>query len=132
MLDLAAISALTASAVSMLAPLLQKALEKGTEELGKSTAMSLLEKLKRRLKHSGAEEALHDLGEQPADADSQATLRSQLKKAIALDPELAVDLQKWMSEAKAAVENSGVVQEANVSGNDNKTIQIHGSGNSVG
>ncbi|MET3133898.1 hypothetical protein AAKU55_004191 [Oxalobacteraceae bacterium GrIS 1.11] len=132
MLDPIAISALATSVVSVLSPLLHKALDKGVEELGKSTAGSLFEKLKLRLSHAGAGEALDDLGKQPDDADTQAALRLQLKKALASEAELAADLQKWIMEAKDECHMASVVQQANVTGDNSKVVQIHGSGNSVG
>ncbi len=112
---------LAATTVAVLVPLLQKALEKGVEKLGESTAGSLFEHLKKRLRHDGAQEALTDLSQQPADADNQAVLRKQLGKALAADPELAHALQNWLPAA-------GSVQ---IQGDGNKVAQVSGSGNSV-
>jgi hypothetical protein len=112
---------LAATTVAVLVPLLQKALEKGVEKLGESTAGSLFEQLKKRLRHDGAQEALTDLSQQPADADNQAALRKQLGKALAADPELAQALQNWLPSAASL----------NIQGDHNKVAQVSGQGNSV-
>jgi hypothetical protein len=112
----------------MLAPLLQKALEQGAEEFGKSSASALFEKLKQRLTHVGAKAALEDLAIQPNDTAAQGALNMQLRKALQGDPEFAAFLKQWIAEPKSA----DITQIANVSGDNNKTTQIVGSGNSVG
>jgi type II secretory pathway pseudopilin PulG len=129
MLDLATLAAIAASAVTVLTPLLGKAVESSAEELGKSAMTSLLDKLKQRLGHPGAKEALEDLARQPSDADAQAALRLQLRKAMEQDPELVAFLKDWAKESAPA---AGVSQVANVTGNQNQTVQISGSGNRVG
>lgn len=48
MLELATLSAIAGSAVTVLTPLLGKAVEKNAEELGESAMTSLLDKLKQR------------------------------------------------------------------------------------
>ena len=48
MLDIATLTALATSAVAVLTPLIQKAVEKGAEELGKSSAAALFNRLKQR------------------------------------------------------------------------------------
>jgi hypothetical protein len=128
MLDIATLTALASSAVAVLTPLLTKAAEKGAEELGKSTAGALFDKLKQRLKHVGAKEALADLAERPNDLAAQEALNSLLRKSLAEDPELAAFLDRWVTESKSA---TGVSQTTAVTGNDNKATQIVGSGNSV-
>ena len=122
---------LAASAVALLAPLFIKALEKGAEELGQSAVGGLLNQLKEKLGHSGSQEALEDLRQQPSDADTQAALRSQLVKAMKADPSLAGKLQAWLEEAKPQASALGIQQSAQVQGNDNKLVQVAGSGNSV-
>lgn len=128
MLDIAAITALASSAVTVLAPLLTKAAEKGAEELGKLTAGTLFDELKQRLKHAGAKEALDDLAKQPDDIAAQGAANMQLRKAIGDDPELATFLKQWLAEANPS---TGINQTATVTGNMNKVTQIVGSGNSV-
>ena len=129
MLDLATLSAIAASAVTVLTPLLGKAAQKGAEELGKGAVTSLLDKLKQRLGHAGAKEALDELARQPSDGDAQGALRLQLRKAMEQDPELVAFLQDWAKESAPA---AGVSQVANVTGHQNQTVQISGSGNRVG
>jgi hypothetical protein len=129
MLDIAMLTALASSTVTVLTPLLQKAVEKGAEELGKSSANTLFDKLKQRLSHVGAKEALDDLAKQPDDAAAQGALNMQLRKALAADPELAAFLKQWVTESQSA---TGTSQNADVVGNHNKVTQIVGSGNSVG
>jgi hypothetical protein len=128
MLDIASLTTLASSAVMVLTPLLQKAAEKGAEELGKSSAGVLFTKLKQRLSHAGAKEALDDLAKQPGDTAAQGALNMQLRKALEADPDLAAFLTQWVAESES---KTGISQTANVQGNNNKTTQIVGSGNSV-
>jgi hypothetical protein len=129
MLDPTAIATLASTAVSVLAPLLQKMAASGAEEAGKSVISGLLEKLKKRTSHKGSEEALEDLARNPVEGDAQAALRMQLRKAMETDPEFAAFLRQWVEDSKA---ESGIAQTATVTGNRNKTTQIVGSGNTVG
>ncbi|SPB18556.1 hypothetical protein NOV72_05756 [Caballeronia novacaledonica] len=128
MLDATTLTALSSSAVGLLTPLLKKAVEKGAEELGKSSASTLFDSLKQRLSRQGAKEALDDLAEQPDNPDAQGALKMQLRKALLEDSELVSFLKQWISESQTA---TGISQSANVSGNDNKVAQIGGSGNTV-
>lgn len=129
MIDIATLTALATTAVAILSPLLQKAVEKGAEEVGKSAVGALVDKIKTRLTHAGAKEALDDLAKQPGDPAAQGALNMQLRKAIEADPTLATFLKQWVDESES---QAGTSQTANVHGNDNKTIQISGSGNTVG
>jgi hypothetical protein len=126
MIDLAA---LAASAVTVLVPFLSKAAEKGVGKLAESAAGSLFESLKTRLQgKESAKEALDDLARQPEDADTQATLRVQLRKALASDPELAENLKEWLAQGTPVSHT----QIASVTGDQNKVTQITGSHNIVG
>jgi hypothetical protein len=126
MLDPTTIAALASTAISVLAPLLQKMAEGGAAEAGKSVASGLLEKLKQRISHRGSKEALEDLARDPGDADAQGALRLQLRKAMETDPDFAAFLRQWVGDSKT---ESGIAQSATVTGNDNTTMQIAGSGN---
>jgi len=128
MLDIATLTALASSAVSAVTPLVKTAVEKGAEELGKSSAGMLFDKLKQRLSHEGTREALDDLARQPDDTAAQGALNMQLRKALADDPELAAFLNAWLDESQPA---TGISQTAKVPGDNNKVTQIVGSGNSV-
>ena len=128
MMDVATLTALATSAVAVLTPLIQKAIEKGAEELGKSSAAALFNRLKQRLGHAGAKEALDDLAKQPGDTAAQGAMSMQLRKALEADPELAAFLKQWVAESESKV---GITQTANTHGDNNKTTQIVGSGNSV-
>ena len=128
MLDIATLTALATSAAAVLTPLIQKAAEKGAEEFGKSSAGALFNRLKQRLSHAGAKDALDDLAKQPSDTAAQGALNMQLRKALEADPELAAFLKQWVAESESKV---GITQTANTVGDNNKTTQIVGSGNSV-
>ncbi|MGF6986575.1 hypothetical protein QFZ99_006116 [Paraburkholderia atlantica] len=128
MLDIETLTALASSAVAVVTPLLKTAVEKGAEELGKSSAGIVFDKLKQRLNHTGVKEALDDLAKQPDDPAAQGALNMKLRKALADDAELAVFLKQWTAESQAA---TGISQNANVSGDNGKVTQIIGSGNSV-
>ena len=128
MLDVTTLAAIAASAVAVVTPLLQKAVEKGDEEIGKSSVGAVLDKLKQRLGHAGAKDALAELAQLPGDTAAQGALNMQLRKALAADPELAAFLKQWVTESEPT---SGISQTSNVQGDNNKTTQIVGSGNSV-
>jgi hypothetical protein len=128
MVDIGTLMVLAASVVEVIPLLLQKGLEKGAEEFGKSAAGSLFNRLKQRLTHMGAKKALEDLVEQPADLDAHGDLKMQLCKAIDEDATLAEFLKEWVTESK---KETAITQMANVQGDGNKIIQISGSGNSV-
>jgi hypothetical protein len=123
---------LAGSAVALVAPYL---VEGGTElakkvggEVGERI-VKLYDKVKAKLTGGGAE-ALADLEKQPNDADSQAALRVQLKKALEADPAFKDELEKLVGEIR---EKGGdrISQIANVTGDQNVTTQIVGSGNVV-
>lgn len=128
MLDPATLAAVATSAVSLVVPLLQKALEKGAEEIGKSAVGAALDRLKKRVNHGGVKEAMDDLSKQPDDKAAQGALEMQLRKALQADPDLAAFLKQWASSSESL---AGTSQTANFSGDNNKVTQIVGSGNSV-
>lgn len=128
-LDPATLSALAASAVAALVPLLEKAAGKGFEKLGETTAGTLFEKLKSRLTKASAQEALEDLAKVPQDSTNQDLVKGQITKALKDQPELVAELQAWLKAAGA--EAPGVSQVMNVSGSGNKSAQVSGSGNAV-
>lgn len=131
MFDPIVLSALITPAVAVISRLLEKAAEKGVEEAGKSIVSSLFDKLKGRLKHAGARDALGDLSQQPSHGDTQAALRVQLKKAIEEDPSLFEFVQRWKADCGVAEAVLGTTQTANVSGDSNIVIQSSGPGNSI-
>jgi hypothetical protein len=126
MLDPTTIAALASTAISVLAPLLQKMAEGGAAEAGKSVVSGLLEKLTQHISHKGSKEAFDDLVRDPNDADAQGALRLQLRKAMETDPDFAAFLKQWVGDSKI---ESGIAQSAIVTGNNNTTTQIAGSGN---
>jgi len=128
MTDIATLTALATSTVSVLVPLLKKALGKGVEKIGESSAKLLFDKLSMRLGHQGAKEALKDLAQQPSDAAAQGALNMQLRKALQTDLELAEFLKQWAAEAESKAD---VAQTSSIYGDNNKTVQITGSGNNV-
>lgn len=132
MIDPTTLASLASATVALLAPLVGKAFEKGAEEAAKGTAGLLVERLKARLSSTRAKDALDDVTQQPADADSQAALRVQLKKAVEAEPALASFLQQWLDDGRQQAAALGIQQTATVTGDHNKAVQIAGSGNSVG
>jgi hypothetical protein len=128
MLDIVTASSIAASTVTVLVSLLQKAIEKGAEKFGESSGKLLLDKLKSHLSHGGAKEALEDLSSDPADTDAQGALKMQLRKALQTDPALEAFLKQWSAESGSEV---GISQVVNTYGNENRTTQITGSGNTV-
>lgn len=129
-LDPAALSALAATAVGALLPLLEKATAKGFEKLGEATAGTLFDKLKQRLTRPAAQEALEELARAPQDETNRGLVQLQLTKALNEQPELAAELQAWLKEA--GVDTAGTSQVMNLSGSGHKAVQVSGgSGNSV-
>ena len=122
--------ALAGSAVALVAPYLAE----GGKELAKKVGgaageriVQLYDKVKAKLSGGGAE-ALADLEQQPEDADSQAALRVQLKKALEADPAFRAELATLVEEIKAKGGDQ-IIQTANVTGDRNVTTQTAGSGN---
>lgn len=132
MIDPSTLTALASATVALLSPLVSKAFEKGAEEAGKGAAGLLVERLKARLNGTRAKDALDDVAQQPADADNQAALRVQLKKAVEAEPALADFLQQWLADGRQQAAALGIQQTATVTGDHNETVQIAGSGNAVG
>ena len=87
---------LAASAVSILSPYLAKAADMVASKAAGDLYALLHSKLAQK---PAAAEALQDLEEAPADADAQAALRLQLKKALNEDEDLAAQLQKLVKQA---------------------------------
>lgn len=116
-------------AIPALVHLLQTALDKGAEEVGKAAAVAAIDKLRKRLRHAGSTEVLEDLSKQPEDTATQSALAYNLRKAAAEDPGLSEFLAQWIQEARPDV---AISQTANVRGDNNRTTQIAGSGNRVG
>ncbi|MFB4285076.1 hypothetical protein ACBJ59_58110 [Nonomuraea sp. MTCD27] len=52
-------------------------------------------------------EAIAELAEAPDDADLQAALRVQIRKALAADPDLADDVRRLLEEAESATGGTG-------------------------
>jgi|ERR1700688_16740 len=125
-------SELAAAAVTALVPFLKMGAGALAKRLGTSGAerlTSLYDKVKARLSPSG-KEALTDLEQAPAEPDSQATLRQQLRKQLAGDPALQTALAELV-EALRSRETVQVLQASTIVGDDNTNIQIAGSGNQV-
>ncbi len=109
-------------------------LAKGAEELAKkvgeevgSRVVKLWDALKVKL---AGKEALADFEKQPEDADFQATLRGQLKKALEADPRFRAELAKLV-EAIPEQDRAAIQQIANVTGDQNVTVQSAGAGNRI-
>lgn len=128
MFDPAVLSALATTTVSLLAPLFNKAIEKGAEEVGKTAVGAALDGLKKRLTHAGAKEAMEDLALEPCSTAAQGALEMQLRKALQADPDLPVFLQEWIAKSPQEARGS---QVATVTGENNKVVQIAGTGNTV-
>jgi hypothetical protein len=124
---------LVGSAVALVAPYLVE----GGKELAKKVGgeagdriVELYDKLKAKLTGGGAD-SLADLEKQPRDADSQAALRVQIKKALEADPAFRAELEKLVGEIQETGGDRITKLVANVTGDRNITTQIAGSGNVV-
>jgi hypothetical protein len=124
---------LAGSAVALVAPYLVEGGKELAKRVGGETGeriVKLYDKVKVKLSGSGAE-ALADLEKQPKDADSQAALRVQLKKALEADPVFKDELEKLVGEIEEKGGDRVTKLVANVTGDQNVTTQIVGSGNVV-
>ena len=86
--------------MALLAPIWQKAVRRQVGGEAGERIVKLYDKVKAKLTGGGAE-ALTDLEKQPQDADSQAALRVQLKKALEADPAFRAELATLVEEIKA-------------------------------
>jgi hypothetical protein len=126
------LDAIAATIDAYLAPYLAEAGREAAKKVGGAVAdkvVKLYETLKTKLTHPFAREALADLEKTPADADTQATFRAQLKKALAADPQLCDELGVLVEELDR--ETGGVRQNIAITGNENVAIQVEGRGNTV-
>lgn len=108
-----AVAPLAGQVVQILAPFLPYLLKVG-EGLGtraakqmEDTGWELASKLWGRLgahidARPSAKEAAADLAAQPADDDAQAVLRVQIKKLLADDPQLRLELEALLKEAQGS------------------------------
>lgn len=133
-MDPLTIATLASTAVSLLIPYLQKAGEAVAESVG-ATAVDKVKELYGSIKAKfsskpAANEALDDLTNNPSDADTQAAMRTQLKKALETDPDFAAKLTALLNEAdKAGVDS---VFKTNIHGNVGKINQIQNIDNRGG
>ena len=122
------IPVLAASAVALLSPYLVK----GSEEFAKKVGGAAFEGVGKlaalvREKLAGP---VAELEAAPADEDNQTLLRIQLKKALEADSAFAEQVQALLSD----IEKDGgapVTQISTITGDNNKSAQITGSGNTV-
>jgi len=112
---------LAAAGVALLAT---KAMEKVGDEIG-GRLVRLFDTVRGKLTGSGAE-ALDDLEQQPEDADRQAVLRVQLKKALEADAGFRAELAALVEEIRLKGGDQ-IIQSAKVTGDHNVTTQIAGS-----
>ncbi|MFL6262869.1 MAG: hypothetical protein ACJ76Y_24485 [Thermoanaerobaculia bacterium] len=123
---------LATATVTALVPYLAAAGTEGAKKLGGAAAerlTGLLGKLKTRLWPAG-HDALSDLEKAPADPDTQATLRQQLKKQLGDDADLHALLTALLDELRAA--GPVITQTSTNVGTGNASVQIAGSNNQVG
>jgi hypothetical protein len=110
-----------------------KAAGKMAETVGSEVgtrAIKLYDTIKAKLTGAAAQEALAEFEAKPDDARRKGALEVQLEKAIEADPEFRETLAALVEEIKAKG-GDAIVQTANVTGDQNVTTQIAGSGNVV-
>jgi hypothetical protein len=121
---------LAAAAVTLVGPYVAK----GAEELAKkvggevgSRVVKLWDAVRGRL---AGKEALADVEAKPDDQRRWSALELQLEKALEADPEFRAEVTRLV-EAIPTEQRAAIQQIANVTGNQNVTPQIAGSGNQV-
>jgi hypothetical protein len=90
--------------VAFLAPYLAEGGKAAAEKAGGALVAALERRFKGR---PAAEEAVKDLRTAPQDADAQAALRLQLRKALAADPEFLAELAALLEGAQAQAPAAG-------------------------
>ena len=121
---------LAAATVTLVGPYLAKGAEELAKKVGEeagSRVVKLWDALRAKL---AGKEALADFEKQPEDADFQATLRVQLKKALEADPGFRAELA-GLVEAIPEQDRAAIQQIANVTGDQNVTVQSAGAGNRI-
>jgi hypothetical protein len=122
-----ALGALAIAAVKCVVPYLEEIGKGAAKKTGEETAnvgFKLLGWMREKLT-GRAKEALEDLEKEPLSGDNQADLRKSIAKQLEAQPQLLEELESLVpAEAKAAAH-----QEMNQSGNDNRGVQVSGSGN---
>lgn len=129
-MDVATISSLAATTVTLLTPVWSAIVDGGAKELGKTSVAAIIDSLKARLRSTPAEAALTDAEKDPKDADTQAALRKELKKAMQNDESLTKFISEWTAQAEAVLGTS-VRQSLIITGDNNRTVQVSGSGNNI-
>jgi len=122
---------LTAHAKKMAGKLTGKAADAVTGEIVEA-AGHLWDKVKAKLTGAAAKEAVADFEAAPDDADNQAALRKEIRKAAEGDPAFATELRELVQTIEARGGRDAIVQTANVEGDHSPVTQIAGSGNRVG
>jgi len=117
---------LAPAVVTVLAPYLAKAGVKLADSLAENAPeyagklwTAIMEKFREK---PAAEEAAHDLLENPADADNQAAFRKELRKAAESDPNWLALLADLLAKAQAET-----AQQVKVSGDNNIVINVGGN-----
>ena len=124
---------LATATVTCLAPYLAESGKEAAKKFGGAVAdrvWNLYQTLKTKLTSPAASEYLADFEKTPEDSDAQARLQLRLKKLLAEDSQLREELAALLQEIDS--ETGGVRQTATTIGDENVTIQIAGSGNTVG
>jgi len=104
-MDPASISILAANVVTVITPFLANA----AEAIVPQAAEYLYQAIKARFAAKpAAAEALHDLETAPKDEDFQASVRAQLKKIMAEDPQFAEGLSQRYQKLEAQVNQQSV------------------------
>lgn len=122
------IPALAASAVALLSPYLAKTSEAFAKKVG-DAAFAGVGKLVARVREKLAD-PVAELEAAPEDEDNRALLRIQLKKALQADPAFEKEIRALVEDVKAKGGDQ-VSQIMNVTGDNNQTYQITGSGNVI-
>ena len=110
-----------------------KAAGKTAETIGTEVGnrlIKLYDTVKAKLTGAAAQEALTDFEAKPEDTRAKGALELQIEKAIEADPGFGKTLAALVEEIKAKG-GDALVQTANVTGDENVTTQIAGSGNVV-
>ena len=126
------VSALAMSAAALLLPYLAMTSEAFAKKVGDAAATGVgkLSVLIKEKLTGRAEEALADLAEDPGSEDNQADLRKQLKKAMEEDQAFAEEIRALVEDVQAKGGDQ-VSQIMNVTGDNNQSYQISGSGNVI-
>lgn len=125
------LSVLATTAVALVAPYLTEAGKGAANKVGETAAggiISLWQRARGRLTDAGAAAKVEKFEAAPDDERRRTILAGELEEVLEADASFAEELRRLVVELQP---QTAATQSASIAGNNNNTVQIQGSGNSV-